>query len=212
MENRTVTAHLNSLKGQMQDVILLGPSYKDGKEEDNRYVFNVNNKLCLGLFNWFVCEYYVDDLYTVITENNENYRIYGIEQNSTKKTLLNTLKEYIGYEFSSGSYIGEDYKKFENIYIRYLKKIAKANGWVIAKELKNHYEFSVFFESDNKFVYMSIPDVRFFQNEWYNNILIRTAGNIQDYHGGPNNYTSLKTLEQKIHFLFDAISQLKRTI
>ena len=76
MENRTVTAHLNSLKGQMRDVILLGPSYKSGQPENNSYVFNVDGTLCVGIFNWFVCEYYVDDLFTVIPESNENYKIY----------------------------------------------------------------------------------------------------------------------------------------
>ncbi len=32
------------------------------------------------------------------------------------------LKKYLGYEFSSGSYTGEDYKSFQTKYINYLSK------------------------------------------------------------------------------------------
>ncbi len=72
----TVFAHVNSLEGEMKEVTLLGPCYKNGKPENNYYVFKVDDKLCVGLLNWFVCEYYVDDVYAVLTENDENYKIY----------------------------------------------------------------------------------------------------------------------------------------
>ena len=72
----TVFAHINSLKGEMKEVTLLGPCYKNGQPENNFYIFAVDGKLCVGLFNWFVCQYYVDDVYAVLTENDENYKIY----------------------------------------------------------------------------------------------------------------------------------------
>ena len=76
MKSIKVFAHLNSLKGEKKEVQLLGPHYKNGMIENNYYVFKVGDKLCVGLLNCFVFEYYVDDLYAVITENDENYKIY----------------------------------------------------------------------------------------------------------------------------------------
>ena len=55
----------------------------------------------------------------------------------------------------------------------------------------------LFKSAENKCVYVSISDVRFFTNEWYNNILIRTAKNEQDYYGGFNHRTTLNELEMK---------------
>lgn len=111
---------------------------------------------------------------------------------------IKDLEKYIDYEFSSGCYTGEDYKSFQTKYINYLRSICKQNHWQLVNVGRNHYCFSAFIKSaENKCVYISISDVRFFTNEWYNNILIRTAKNEQDYHGGFNHRTTLKELEMK---------------
>ena len=108
---------------------------------------------------------------------------------------LNDLKKYIDYEFSSGCYTGEDYKSFQTKYINYLKAMCKENHWELVNVSKNHYCFSAFIKSsENKCVYLSISDVRYFSNEWYNHILVRTAKNEVDYRGGFNNYTTLEKL------------------
>ena len=113
---------------------------------------------------------------------------------------LNELQKYLDYEFSSGCYTGEDYKTFQTKYINYLKTICKANNWRLVNVGKNHYCFSAFIKggTENKCVYLSISDVRYFSNDWYKHILIRTAQNETDYHGGFNNYTTLDNLEGKI--------------
>lgn len=116
---------------------------------------------------------------------------------------LQDLEKYINYEFSSGCYTGEDYKTFERKYINYLKSLCKNEGWELVNVGKNHYEFSVFFKYKEKFVYMRISDVRFFPNEWYNHILVRTAESEKDYHGGWNQYTSLTNIVDKIKNIFD---------
>ena len=116
---------------------------------------------------------------------------------------LNDLKKYLNYEFSTGCYTGEDYKTFERKYINYLKSIAKENGWELVNVGKNHYEFSAFFKCKDKYVYFSISDVRFWQNDWYNNILIRTAKSSKDYRGGNNYRTTLPTLDYGIKNLFE---------
>lgn len=111
---------------------------------------------------------------------------------------IKDLEKYIGYEFSSGCYTGDDYKSFQTKYINFLRSICKQNHWQLVNVRRNHYCFSAFIKSaENKCVYVSISDVRFFTNEWYSNILIRTAKNEQDYHGGFNHRTTLKELEMK---------------
>lgn len=111
---------------------------------------------------------------------------------------IKDLEKYIDYEFSSGCYTGDDYKSFQTKYINFLRSMCKQNHWQLVNVGRNHYCFSVFIKSaENKCVYVSISDVRFFTNEWYNNILIRTAKNEQDYHGGFNHRTTLKELEMK---------------
>lgn len=111
---------------------------------------------------------------------------------------IKDLEKYIDYEFSSGCYTGDDYKSFQTKYINYLRSICEQNHWQLVNVGRNHYCFSAFIKSaENKCVYVSISDVRFFTNEWYSNILIRTAKNEQDYHGGFNHRTTLKELEMK---------------
>lgn len=111
---------------------------------------------------------------------------------------IKDLEKYIDYEFSSGCYTGDDYKSFQTKYINFLRSICKQNHWQLVNVGRNHYCFSAFIKSaENKCVYVSISDVRFFTNEWYNNILIHTAKNEQDYHGGFNHRTTLKELEMK---------------
>lgn len=109
---------------------------------------------------------------------------------------IKDLKKYVGYEFSQGCYTGDDYKSFQTKYLNYLRSICKQNHWQLVNVGKNHYCFSAFIKSaENKCIYISISDVRYFSNEWYNHILIRTAKTETDYRGGFNNYTTLEDLE-----------------
>lgn len=110
------------------------------------------------------------------------------------------LKKYINYKFSTGCYTGEDYKRFQATYINYLKSMCMENNWQLVNVGKNHYCFSAFIKGgiENKYVYISIADVRYFANEWYKHILIRTAKNEVDYKGGFNNFVTLENLESKV--------------
>lgn len=117
---------------------------------------------------------------------------------------IKDLKKYVGYEFSSGCYTGDDYKSFQTKYINFLKAICNQNHWQLVNVGRNHYCFSAFIKSaENKCVYVSISDVRYFSDEWYNHILIRTAKDEQDYRGGFNNYTTLDGLELRTCELLD---------
>ena len=110
------------------------------------------------------------------------------------------LKKYINYKFSTGCYTCEDYKSFQTKYINYLKSMCMENNWQLVNVGKNHYCFSAFIKGgiENKYVYISISDVRYFANEWYNHILVRTAKNEVDYKGGFNNFVTLENLESKV--------------
>ena len=117
---------------------------------------------------------------------------------------IKDLKKYVGYEFSSGCYTGDDYKSFQTKYINFLKTMCRNNHWQLVNVGRNHYCFSAFIKSaENKCVYVSISDVRYFSDEWYNHILIRTAKDEQDYRGGFNNYTTLDGLELRTCELLD---------
>ncbi len=116
---------------------------------------------------------------------------------------IKDLENYLYYEFSSGCTTGSDYKIFQTKYINYLKGLCINNDWQLVNIGKNHYEFSTFVKNDKgAFLYISISDVRYWKNEWYNHILIRTATHERDYTGGYNQYTTLCDLENKIKRIF----------
>lgn len=58
-----VMAHIHSLGGKMAQVTVLD------KPGDNFYIVEYNGVKCSAIFNWFVCEYYADDVYGVIKED-----------------------------------------------------------------------------------------------------------------------------------------------
>lgn len=114
------------------------------------------------------------------------------------KKINKLISEYSNHTFSSGGTTGPDYKSFERKYRNILKEVAGNIGAELISFSKNHYSFSAFIKKEEKFVYISISDVRHFPNEWQNNILIRTATNEKDYSGGFNQYTTLENLESKL--------------
>lgn len=117
---------------------------------------------------------------------------------------LEDLQNYLDYQFSSGCYTGEDYKTFQTKYINYLRTLCKKNEWQLVNIGRNHYCFTVYITNDkNKYVYLSVGDVRGGSNEWYYHILVRTAANEKDYHGGRNNYCSLPYLPIKVFELLN---------
>ena len=94
---------------------------------------------------------------------------------------IEELKKYLTHEFSSGSYTGEDYRTFQTKYLNYLRSLCKENHWQL----------------------VNVGKVRYFTNEWYGHILIRTAKDEQDYRGGFNHYTTLEALPSKAAELLD---------
>lgn len=125
---------------------------------------------------------------------------------------LKELEKYLNYEFSTGVCTGQDYKTFQTKYINYLKTICTQNNWQLVNIGRNHYQFSAFIKNSTGFyVYISISDVRFFKNEWYNRVLIRTAKSERDYIGGNNNFNDLPTLHNAIKNLLDKETRIWNT-
>ena len=83
-----------------------------------------------------------------------------------KTDLPKTLYPFYSYEFSSGGSIGEDFKSFNTKFRNFIKK-ALPEGYEIHYWNRGHYYCSgVIKDPMNRFIYLSISDVRFFQNEW----------------------------------------------
>jgi hypothetical protein len=118
-----------------------------------------------------------------------------MNNDGTTKTSHLTLEQFQYHTFSSGSTIGKDYKSFSTKYRNRLKKIFPDCTIVFSN---NHYCFSGFISKNEKHVYFSISDVRYFKNAWFKNILIRTAKHTKDYTGGSNCYSHFDNIRSKV--------------
>jgi len=123
--------------------------------------------------------------------------------------LPKELQPWWNHEFSSGGTTGPDYKKFENAYARFLRKILP--GYKVEMN-RNHYEFSAVIKKPgngvvrDKFVYLSISDVRFFPHRWANNILVRTMEHAKDWIGGTNTYCTVNGIAERVDELMGRIA------
>lgn len=127
--------------------------------------------------------------------------------NMKKKDIPRCLQKWYGCRFSSPSLGCDEYsiEKFIADYKRWMRR--RFSDFVITF-LDVYCELSGFLKMDGKYVYFSIPDVRYCQDEWATNILIRTAKDVWDYHGGPNHYT---TIDEFDHDVFGLIMKQKET-
>lgn len=111
---------------------------------------------------------------------------------------IEDLRKYLNGIEDYGSVVSPQYKTFQTKYRNYIKALAKAHNGELVKFNPSHYEFSCFVKRNGKYVYIAISDVRYFKNQWYSHILIRTAQNEKDYKGGSNYYTRLEELGEMI--------------
>ena len=64
MQPYKTTAHIHSLEGKMAEITVLE------KVEDNDYIVDYMGVKCHALFNWYVCEYYADDVYRIVVKED----------------------------------------------------------------------------------------------------------------------------------------------
>ena len=105
------------------------------------------------------------------------------------------MEKWLNAEFESSCSETLQFREFVKDYKKTLKAIL-FDKYEIVEFHKMHFEFSAFIKNrfTGKLVYLAISDVRFWGNNWYNNILIRTAKDTKDFTGGSNNYIELNNL------------------
>lgn len=139
-----------------------------------------------------------------------------------EEDIPDTLLKFLKWQFTSGPTTGDDFAVFARLFKKEIEAQLKNRDAELVNFSKGHYDLSGFirggpglfrYQSDSpdhtwretpisEYVYFSISDVRHFPNDWYSNILIRTAKDDRDYTGGPNHYTSLKHFGQNVMGLF----------
>lgn len=102
-------------------------------------------------------------------------------------------------EFISSSTKTDQFKKFAREFKKAINVQVKEEFDFVSYSV-GHFYVSGFLKNKEtgEFVYFSTSDVRHFNNEWFDHILVRTAKHEKDYTGGHNNYTSLPSFGEKI--------------
>lgn len=125
---------------------------------------------------------------------------------------MKTVKDFKDYDFEScdvpekywGDYTHANFFKgyFIPIVRREFKTIAKKIGATVTLS-PNYFEWTAFFKKDDKFIYVSVSDVRYWK--WYDSVLFRVADNEHDYCGGMNNYCSYDKLTDNLSEMFESM-------
>ena len=107
------------------------------------------------------------------------------------------MEKWLGHRFESSCSETEDFKKFASN-LRANLKSELSPEYSIVWFSRGHFYCSacVRHESSQKLMYISIPDVRYWQDEWFSKVLYRTMENEKDYTGGRNNYCNLRELKK----------------
>ena len=106
--------------------------------------------------------------------------------------------------------MSDDAKGFYRAFKNYLKREFPDAELIGFKP--NHYDFSGFICQDGKYIYISHDIDRgrgyvdFNDHDPMNGVLYRTAEGPRDYHGGHNNFCSIKNLGDSVRRLFDRMN------
>ena len=72
MENMKVMAHIHSLNGEMREITILEQETLFGHPIPNAYIVKYGNIKCTAIYNALVCQFYADDKYGLIKEQNDD--------------------------------------------------------------------------------------------------------------------------------------------
>ena len=113
------------------------------------------------------------------------------------------LEDYKTVVFESSSRKTPQFKSFARAFKARIKEQMESRGLKITTWSNGHFYCTAFIQNPEtgKYVYISISDVRFFSNDWYNKILIRRAAHDKDYTGESNFYKSICTVADMARFL-----------
>lgn len=132
-----------------------------------------------------------------------------------KQDLPPPLRKYWDHKFSSGPCTGPDYRSFQSSYWRWLRKILKPAGYKLDTH-GNHYEFSCVVTRKgedgrpDRYVYISISDVRFFPREWAGQVMVRQMRHPTDWCGCMNHFVPMTKIKEEVDALMD--KELERSI
>jgi hypothetical protein len=121
-------------------------------------------------------------------------------------SILKIMKKWLNRRLEdTGSYVSEEYRKFQKDQMKWIRKWAKDNGWILSKFSHGHYFESYFINNGDKYVYISHERIdRTFidldSNDFY---LYRTAKDDKDYTGGTNHFCSWRNLEDNVNKLLN---------
>jgi hypothetical protein len=120
------------------------------------------------------------------------------EAKQKEKAGLTGIEKWLGYDFESSSYLTEEYALFDKEVKKYIKGLL-GEKLELVKWNRGHFYFSAFIKNKktDKLVYISCSDVRGCSDNWFNNLLIRTAEHEKDYTGGSNDYCKLIDIREK---------------
>lgn len=94
---------------------------------------------------------------------------------------LNFPDGYLNHRFQSSFCRTKDYASFETKYKNYIKKNLPEN-FALSSFSTNHFGFSCAIQSDiGETIKLSISDVRFFPNQWFNDIHMRIENGTDKY-------------------------------
>ena len=129
---------------------------------------------------------------------NENKALMHKKENQAIQSGMN---KWLDYTFESSRGLTEEFAQFAKDFKKELIKAIDPD-FELVNYLRGHFDISGFLKDRyGKFIYFSTSDVRYFKNEWFNNILIRTAQHEKDYTGGDNCYTTWEELPTAIKSL-----------
>ena len=113
--------------------------------------------------------------------------------------MRNIIEKWQGFVFQSSSELTSEFAEFAKDFKEHIKNVIEPEYEIINWN-RGHFYISGFIKNKatGKFVYFSCSDVRFFKDEWQNNLLIRTAKNEKDYTGGSNHSYKLDQLSEAI--------------
>lgn len=120
--------------------------------------------------------------------------------------MITFKKKWQGFNFTeSGTRMGPDGKSLARSFHNLMKRVCAKIGASVVKAHTGHYDVSGFIQrKDGSLLYYSYGDFRMLGSidvdacDACRGVLLRTATSTTDYHGGLNEFSSIRNLEKKI--------------
>lgn len=112
------------------------------------------------------------------------------------------MEKWINHYFTSSDRETAEFAMFARDLKRYVKKLLPKEFEITTWD-KGHFEVSAFIRNTKtgKYAYIKCSDVRYFQDNWYREMLVRKAKDTKDYTGGANNFVRLNNIADSLHHL-----------